>query len=211
MPEDRAPQTIAASNGITTDRTFGTVAPPLYLSSTFAFAGFEQARNYDYTRTANPSGAMLADTIANLEGRAGGVVAASGIATVDLVLSQLESDALIVAPHDCYTGTYRLLAARRDKQQFDVAFVDQGVDAALANGFDRSPALILIEMPSNPLMCIVDIRAVAARATPLDPGSWSTTRFCHLRCSSRSPLARTSPFIPPPNISMGTLTWLAAS
>jgi cystathionine gamma-synthase len=160
MPENRARQTIAAANGIATDRTFGAVAPPLYLSSTFAFAGFEQARDYDYTRTANPGRAMLADTIARLEGGAGGVVVSSGMAAVDLVVSRLRSHDLIVAPHDCYAGTYRLLAARRDRAQFDVAFIDQGDDAAL----NRSPALVLIETPSNPLMRIVDIRAIVARA-----------------------------------------------
>jgi cystathionine gamma-synthase len=164
MPENRARQTVAAANGIATDRTFGAVAPPLYLSSTFAFAGFQQARDYDYTRTANPSRAMLADTIARLEGGAGGVVVSSGMAAVDLVVSRLRSHDLIVAPHDCYAGTYRLLAARRDRAQFDVAFIDQGDDTALESALNRSPALFLIETPSNPLMRIVDIRAIAARA-----------------------------------------------
>ena len=164
MPEDRAPQTIAAANGIATDRTFGAVAPPLYLSSTFAFAGFEKARDYDYTRTANPSRATLADTIARLEGGAGAIVVSSGMAAVDLVLSRLRSNDLIVAPHDCYAGTRRLLAARRDRGQFDVTFVDQGDDVALASAFNRLPTLVLVETPSNPLMRIVDIRAIAMRA-----------------------------------------------
>lgn len=164
MPKNRARQTIAAANGIATDRTFGAVAPPLYLSSTFAFAGFDQVRDYDYTRTANPSRAMLADTIARLEGGAGGIVVSSGMAAVDLVLSGLRSRDLIVAPHDCYAGTYRLLAARRDRAQFDVIFIDQGDDTAVESALNRSPALVLIETPSNPLMRIVDIRAIAARA-----------------------------------------------
>lgn len=68
MRGDKAPQTVAAANGIATDRTFGAVAPPLYLSSTFAFEGFGQTRSYDYTRTGNPSRDMLADTLARLEG-----------------------------------------------------------------------------------------------------------------------------------------------
>ena len=164
MPNDTAPQTIAAASFIAADPAFGAVAPPLYLSSTFAFAGFEQAREYDYSRTANPSRAMLADTIARLEGGAGGVVVSSGMAAIDLVLSRLTSGDLIIAPHDCYAGTQRLLTARRDRAQFDVAFIDQADDAAMAAGFARSPAMVLIETPSNPLMRIVDIRAIAARA-----------------------------------------------
>jgi cystathionine gamma-synthase len=210
MPDDRAPQTVAAANGIATDRTFGAVAPPLYLSSTFAFAGFGQARDYDYTRTTNPSRAMLADTIARLESGAGGVVVSSGMAAVDLVLSRLRSDDLIVAPHDCYAGTWRLLAARRDRGQFDVAFVDQGDDAALESAFNRSPALVLIETPSNPLMRIVDIRAIAARAKIAGAKVVVDNTFLSPALKGRSPLARTSSSIQPPNISMVIQTWSVA-
>jgi cystathionine gamma-synthase len=164
MPRPKDPQTIAAANGIAADKVFGAVAPPIYLSSTFAFAGFEKARGYEYTRTANPSRDMLADTLAKLEGGAGAVVTASGMAAVDLVLSQLGRHDLVVAPHDCYSGTYRLLAAQRDRGQFNVAHVDQNDEAALSTALERSPLLILIETPSNPLMRVVDIRAIAARA-----------------------------------------------
>lgn len=146
------------------DRTFGAVTPPIYLSSTFTFEGFERARAYDYTRTGNPSRDMLADTIAKLEGGAGAVVVATGMAAVDLVLGLMGPDDRVVAPHDCYGGTYRLLAARHAKRQFDVAFVDQTDEKALASALDRAPALVLIETPSNPLMRVVDIRAIAARA-----------------------------------------------
>jgi cystathionine gamma-synthase len=164
MAKRKAPETIAAGNGIASDPAFGAVSPPIYLSSSFAFAGFEQARAYDYTRTANPSRHLLADTLAKLEGGAGAVVTSSGMAAVDLVLSQLRRSDLVVAPHDCYGGTYRLLAARREREHFDVAFVDQSDEAALSAGLDRSPALVLIETPSNPLMRVMDIAAIAARA-----------------------------------------------
>lgn len=164
MSEDKAPQTIAVTNGIATDRTFGAVAPPLYLSSTFAFEGFERARGYEYSRTANPSRDMLADTLAKLEGGAGAVVTSSGMAAIDLVLSLLRPKDLILAPHDCYAGTHRLLAARQDRGQFQVAFIDQGDAAALVRALESSPSLVLIESPSNPLMRVVDIRAIAARS-----------------------------------------------
>jgi cystathionine gamma-synthase len=162
--DNKAPQTVAAANGIASDRAFGAVAPPLYLTSTFAFERFEKMRGYDYSRTANPTRDLLADTVAKLEGGAGAVVLSSGMAAVDLVLSQLRSSDLVVAPHDCYAGTHRLLSARRDRGQFAVAFVDLMDEAALAQALDRSPAMVLVETPSNPLMRIVDIRAVAARA-----------------------------------------------
>lgn len=164
MATPRAPQTVAAVNGIATDTSFGAVTPPIYLSSNFAFNGLEQPRAHEYTRTSNPGRDLLADTLAQLEGGAGAVVTASGMAAVDLVLAQLASDDLVVAPHDCYGGTYRLLMARRNKGQFRVALVDFGDADALAAALADKPALVLIETPSNPLMRIVDVRAVAARA-----------------------------------------------
>ena len=164
MSNSKAPQTIAAANGIATDAAFGAVVPPAYLSSTFAFAGFERSGAYDYTRTANPTRDLLADTLAKLEEGAGAVITASGMAALDLVFGQLRSSDLVIAPHDCYGGTYRLLAARRDRGHMRVEFVDQSSGDALDRAFAASPAMILIETPSNPLMRIVDIRAVAGQA-----------------------------------------------
>ena len=164
MSKPRASQTIAAANGIATDEEFGAVVPPIYLSTTFAFAGFEQPRGHEYTRTSNPSRDLLADTIAKLEGGVGAVMLASGMAAVDLVLARLKPDELAIAPHDCYGGTYRLLSARRDRGQFDVSFIDQSDETALLAAFEKKPALILIETPSNPLMRVVDVRAIAMRA-----------------------------------------------
>ncbi|MBN9037699.1 MAG: cystathionine gamma-synthase [Rhizobiales bacterium] len=164
MAGKQDPRTIAVANGIASDEVFGTVTPPIYLSSTFAFSGFERHRGYEYSRTANPGRDLLADTLAKLEGGAGAVVTASGMAAVDLVLSLANRGDLVVAPHDCYGGTYRLLAARRDRGHFDLAFVDQSDANAIAAVFARKPALVLIETPSNPLMRVVDIRAIAAQA-----------------------------------------------
>jgi cystathionine gamma-synthase len=164
MSKPRAPQTIAAANGIAADKEFGAVAPPLYLSSTFAFAGFERPRGHEYTRTSNPNRDLLAETIAKLEGGVGAVLLASGMAAVDLVLSRLKPGELVLAPHDCYGGTYRLLGARRDRGQFDVCFIDQNDESALLAAIGRKPALILIETPSNPLMRVVDVRAIAIHA-----------------------------------------------
>jgi cystathionine gamma-synthase len=107
---------------------------------------------------------MLADTLAKLEGGAGAVVVSSGMAAVDLVLGQLKPHDLIVAPHDCYGGTYRLLAARRDRGQLNVAFIDQNDDTALSAALKRGPSLVLIETPSNPLMRVFDIQAIATRS-----------------------------------------------
>jgi cystathionine gamma-synthase len=164
MSRNKAPQTIAAGNGIAEDSAFGAVVAPIYLSSNFTFEGFGKARQYDYTRSANPTRDALADTIAKLEGGAGAVVVATGMAALDLTLSFLEPGDLIIAPHDCYAGTWRLLTARQARRQIRAAFIDFNDEAALAAAMARSPRLVLIETPSNPLMRIVDIRKIAAQA-----------------------------------------------
>ena len=163
-PRKEHPRTIAATNGIGDDTAFGAVAPPLYLSSSFEFAGFERSRGYDYSRTANPTRDLLGNTLAKLEGGAGAVVTSSGMAAIDLVLATLTAADLVIAPHDCYGGTYRLLAARAAKGQFKLQFLDQNDTAALAVALDQSPAIVLLETPSNPLMRIVDIRLIATLA-----------------------------------------------
>ncbi len=160
----RACKTVAAANGIARDEIFGAVTPPIFLSSTFAFKGFDQSGPYDYSRTANPSRDLLADTIAQLEGGVGAVVTSSGMAAIDLVLSRLGPDDLVVAPHDSYSGTQRLIQARTAKGHFRATFIDQNDAAALAGALAERPALVLLETPSNPLMRIVDIVAVAGQA-----------------------------------------------
>ena len=157
-------RSIAAANGIASDESFGAVTPPIYLSSTFAFTGFEKHRGYEYSRTANPGRDLLADTLARLEGGAAAIVTASGMAAADLVLSVAGRDDLVVAPHDCYGGTYRLLSERCRRGHFDVVFVDQSDEGALQAALARKPALVLIETPSNPLMRVVDIRKIAGQA-----------------------------------------------
>ena len=164
MNRPRDARTIAAANGIATDTAFGAVTPPLYLSSNYAFATFEQGQAYEYSRTSNPSRDLLGETIAKLEKGAGAVVTSSGMAAVNLLFDQLKPGDRIIAPHDCYGGTYRLLCARRDKGHFDVTFVDQADGEALSAAFALSPQLVLVETPSNPLLRITDIRDLARRA-----------------------------------------------
>lgn len=164
MPKSPAPETVAAAHGVAADPAYGAVAPPLHLSSTFAFDGFEREGPYAYGRVANPTRDMLAETLARLEGGAGAVVTSSGMAALDLVFSRLGPDDLVVAPHDSYGGTQRLLQARADRRQFSVSFVDQSDPAAFEAALEATPSLVLIETPSNPLMRVVDIRTLSALA-----------------------------------------------
>ncbi|OJU30463.1 MAG: O-succinylhomoserine (thiol)-lyase [Nitrobacter sp. 62-13] len=164
MSESTNLKTVAAANGIATEDNVGAVTPTICLSSTFTWPGFGRSGPHEYTRTSNPTRTLLADTLAKLEGGAGAVVVSSGMAAIDLVLSQLSRDDIVIVPHDCYGGTHRLLVNRRDRGHFKVAFVDQNDPAALIAAFQSKPKLVLIETPSNPLMRIVDIRAIVAQA-----------------------------------------------
>jgi cystathionine gamma-synthase len=126
MPEPKSPQTIAASNGIGSDAAFGAVTPPLYLTTTFAFEGFDREGAYAYTRQGNPTRDLLADTLAKLEGGAGAVVTASGMAAIDLVLSQMEPDDLIIAPHGDPRRTWTRPRSRARAQAEHVRRIEAG-------------------------------------------------------------------------------------
>lgn len=158
------PQTVSAAYGVATDPAFGSITPPIYLSSTYEFAGYDQPRRYDYGRAGNPTRDLLAEALAKLEAGAGAVITASGMAALDLLVGRRRPGDLIVAPHDCYGGTMRLLKARAERGHCAVRFVDQSDEGAFEAALADLPALVLIESPSNPLMRVVDIEALAARA-----------------------------------------------
>jgi cystathionine gamma-synthase len=154
-------QTVRA--GIECGDATGCVVPPLHLSATFAFRGFADKRTYDYTRSGNPTRDLLGEALAELEQGAGAVVTASGMAAVTVAGYLVPAGARIVVPHDCYGGTYRLFDAWRRRGERQVEFVDFGDAAALAAALSQPAALLWIETPSNPLLRITDIAAVAAR------------------------------------------------
>ncbi|MDX2124814.1 MAG: PLP-dependent transferase, partial [Aeromonas hydrophila] len=101
--------TLAVRTGIETDQQHGAVVPPIYLSSNYTFADFGEPRQYDYARSGNPTRTNLADALAALEGGAGAVVTGTGMGAVHLVTTALlKAGDLLIAPHDCYGGTWRL-------------------------------------------------------------------------------------------------------
>ena len=161
-PKNIATRSVRA--GLESDPHHGSVVPPLYLSSNFAFQSYRRPRKYDYTRSGNPTRDQLADALADLEGGAGAIVTCTGLAAVTLILATLPAGARVVAPHDCYGGTYRLLAALHAKGNLIVDFIDQGNPADLRAALEAKPKLLWIETPSNPLLRVVDIRELTAAA-----------------------------------------------
>lgn len=157
-------QTRAVRAAIDSDLHHGAVVPPLHLSSTFSFEAFDTKRTYDYTRSGNPTRSQLADALASLEGGASAVVTSSGMAAVTLALQLVAPGDLVIAAHDCYGGTHRLLRALSAKGHFDVLTLDLTAPAAVDAIRARRPRMVWIETPSNPLLRITDLRAVTAAA-----------------------------------------------
>lgn len=157
-------RTRAVRAAIATDREHGAVVPPIHLSSTFAFAGFAQPRQYDYTRSGNPTRSQLADALAELEGGARAVVTSTGMSAVTLVLQLVRPGDVVVAAHDCYGGTQRLLRALAGKSHFSLVFADLTAESAAADVARHRPRLLWVETPSNPLLRITDVRRIAEAA-----------------------------------------------
>ncbi len=147
--------------GIESDSQYGSVIPPLYLSANYAFEEIGKRREYDYTRSGNPTRNLLAEAINQLEGGYGAVVTSSGLSAINLLLQVLKQGDLVVAPHDCYGGTWRLLNALKEKEQINVIFVDQHDPDEFKKALELKPKQVWIETPSNPLLRIVDIEKVA--------------------------------------------------
>ena len=157
-------QTRAVRAGLESDPSTGAVVPAIHLTSTFAFEAYGRKRKYDYSRSGNPTRDLLGDAIADLEGGVGGVVTASGMAAITLVGHLLPVGARIIAPHDCYGGSFRLFCAWQRRGELQIDFIDFGDPAALKLGLSKPTALVWIETPSNPLLRITDIAAVADAA-----------------------------------------------
>lgn len=152
--------TAAVRAGIDRDTAYGAVTPPIVLSSNFSFDGFGNKRQYDYTRSGNPTRDLLGEALAELEGGAGGVITATGMGAINLVLNALlqPGDRLVV-PHDAYGGSWRLFNALATKGHFELITADLTDPRSLADALAQ-PKLVLVETPSNPLLRITDLRFV---------------------------------------------------
>jgi cystathionine gamma-synthase len=158
------PATRMVRAGLESDTQFRAVVPPIYLTSNFAFTAFGEKGRYDYSRSGNPTRDALSAALAELEGGAGAVVTPSGMAAVMLVGQLVGPGDLVVVPHDCYGGTYRLFSGLARRGVLQVEFIDQTDSGAIAQALAKQPRLVWIETPSNPLLRIADIRSIAELA-----------------------------------------------
>ncbi|MDC3417609.1 methionine biosynthesis PLP-dependent protein [Aquibacillus salsiterrae] len=160
MTEHRL-ETRLAQLGNHSDRVTGAVSTPIYLSTAYQHEGLGQSTGYDYTRTKNPTRAVLEDGIANLENGDAGFACSSGMAAIQLVLSLFRSGDEIVVAEDVYGGTYRLLAYYSEQYQIKPMYTSMNTIAETERAITAHTKAILIETPTNPLMQEIDIEQVA--------------------------------------------------
>jgi len=157
-------QTTAVHTGVDKDSAYNSVITPIYQTSTFRFESVGQTKGYDYSRTANPTRKALEQNLAALEGGVAASAVATGMAAIALTLHFFKSGDHIICTHDCYGGTERLLRTYGEQFGLRVTYVDMSDLAAVEEAVRPETKALWIETPSNPLLNIVDIRALAGIA-----------------------------------------------
>ncbi len=156
--------TAAIHIGQEPDQETGAVIPPVYLTSTFAQLEPGQTRGYDYTRSGNPGFDRLGATLAHLEQAEYATVFGSGMAAVTAIISTLSAGDHVVAEENIYGCTYRIYDKVFKKFGVTISYVDLSDPANHSEIAKQKPALVWIESPTNPLLKIIDIAAVAEAA-----------------------------------------------
>lgn len=155
------PETLLALAGQRIDSAYNSIATPLYQTANFRFEDVDKTKGFDYTRSGNPTRKALEDTLASLDGGAGCVAVSTGMAAVSTTFALFDADAHIVSAHDCYGGTDRLLCHLEKQKKISVSFVDLSDLDNLRAAIRPNTKAVWIETPSNPLLRIVDLQAIA--------------------------------------------------
>jgi len=142
----------------------GAVNPPIYLSTAYKHNGLGQSTGYDYTRTKNPTRAILEEGIAKLEGGDAGFACSSGMAAIQLVLSLFRSGDELIAPEDLYGGTYRLFNQYANSYNIHTTYAKFESVEEVESLLTKNTKAIFIESPTNPLMQEIEIHQYAKLA-----------------------------------------------
>jgi len=157
--------TRAIHGGQTFDPTTGAVITPIYATSTFAQEAPGVHKGFDYGRSHNPTRFAYETAVANLENGTAGFAFASGMAAISTVLEILEAGSHVIAMDDIYGGTYRLFErVRKHSAKLEFSYVDLSKPELLEAAIKPNTRLIWVETPTNPLLKLVDLEAVAAIA-----------------------------------------------
>jgi len=154
-------ETLAIHAGQEPESATGAVTVPIFQTSTFAQAAVGKHKGYEYARTGNPTRTALETCLAALEGGAWGLAFASGMAATDAIVHLLSSGDHIVMGDDVYGGTYRLFARVYDRAGIALTAVDMRDPANVRKAITKRTKLVWIETPTNPLLRVTDVGAVA--------------------------------------------------
>ncbi len=154
-------ETLAIHAGQQPDPVYGAVMPPIYQTSTFAFKGVGEPGPFDYSRSGNPTRKALEDCVAALEGGTQGFAFATGMAAETTVLHLLGPADHLIVHDDLYGGTYRLIVTLLRERGIAVDFVNLRDLAALEAALRPNTRMIWTETPTNPLMNLLDLAAIA--------------------------------------------------
>jgi cystathionine gamma-synthase len=157
-------QTRTIHTGVDKDTAYNSIMTPIYQTSTFRFADIGVTRGYDYTRTSNPTRKALEENIASLEGGAGAIAVATGMAAITTVLHLFRPGDHIICTHDCYGGTDRILRLYQDQFDMQVSYVNLQKIENFQTAFRPNTKAVWIETPSNPLLNILDISELSEAA-----------------------------------------------
>ena len=157
-------ETLCVHAGSGPEPTTGAVNTPIYATSTYEYQEFGQHRGWEYSRTGNPTRAALEVAVAQLEGGVAACAFASGMAAIDALTDLLDEGDHVIAGHNLYGGTYRLLTTVTTRHGVGVSFVDATDLDQLAAAFTPRTRLVFLESPTNPLMAITDLAAAGELA-----------------------------------------------
>ena len=153
--------TKAIHAGVEPDPTTGAIMTPIYQTSTYVQAAPGDHKGYEYSRTHNPTRTALQNALAALENGSHGLCFSSGMAAIDAVIKLLEPGDEVISTNDLYGGTYRLFTKIFEKYGIKFHFVDMGDLANVEKLVTKRTKLIWAETPTNPLLRIIDIEALA--------------------------------------------------
>jgi cystathionine gamma-synthase len=157
-------QTDTIHAGVGPDKAYGAIMTPIYQSSTFVFEDIGKHKGFDYTRSGNPTRKALEDNLCALEGCSFAVAVTTGMAAITSTLNIFKSGDEIICTDDCYGGTSRLMKTVEEHFGIKVHFVNLQEATNLLPYVNEKTKAIWVETPSNPLLNLVDIAAVATLA-----------------------------------------------
>lgn len=154
--------TKAIHAGVKPDSATGAIMTPIYQTSTYVQEAIGVHKGYEYSRTGNPTRNALENSIAALENGKYGACFGSGLAAIDCVIKMLNPGDEVISTNDLYGGSYRIFKTIFEKYGITFHFVDMADVQNIANKINEKTKLVWVETPTNPMMNIIDIKAVAA-------------------------------------------------